>query len=252
MALHRDGTNGPPVSTPVPDPTVLTTHAIETAVAGLRDVVDVKIQAGREVIETRLAALDTATELLQRIADTLPQRIKDEVAHLRELREEAFHSLMQNLETRFVGVQTQFIERDKRTEQLSVADKTAIAAALQAQKEAAAAINESNTVAINKMETNFAKLIEQGQQLLQTVSLNTDEKINDLKGRIDRGEGKTSISDPAVANGMAQMMAMMQDLAKSRDASKGSSEGVHAMVGYVVGVGGFLVALGVLLLHMHG
>ena len=47
---------------------------------------------------------------------------------------------------------SQFAERDKRTEQLSLADKTAIAAALQAQKEAAGAQNESNTAAINKME----------------------------------------------------------------------------------------------------
>jgi hypothetical protein len=56
---------------------------------------------------------------------------------------------------RFSSIALQFEERDKRTEQLSVADKTAIAAALQAQKEAAGAQNESNTAAVAKIETNF-------------------------------------------------------------------------------------------------
>jgi predicted HTH transcriptional regulator len=150
---------------PVPDPTVLTTQQL------LRE-----IATSREVIETRLSGMDKAIELLQAAADRYPAFVRAEVKQLQELHEEKFSS-----------IGTQFAERDKRTEQLSLADKTAIAAALQAQKEAAGAQNESNAAANAKTETNFAKLIEQNQALLLEVRRNTEAQINDLKSRLDKG-----------------------------------------------------------------
>ncbi len=133
--------------------------------------------------------MDKAIELLQSTADKLPAQISDEVVQLRQLHDEKFTSINKQLETRFDGIDKQFLERDKRTEQLSLADKTAIAAALQAQKEAAGAQHDSNTTANSKMEANFATLISQTQALLQEVRRGTDDKINDLRGRLDKGEG---------------------------------------------------------------
>lgn len=199
---------------PLTDPTRLTTAQL------LREVSNLK-----ELVETRLTGMDEAVKLLaikssssptigevvarmdtkfqctddelttvenatHSFRDRIPLLIKDGVAINLALQEEKFASIEGLIEVRFDGIQTQFVERDKRTEQLSLADKTAVAAALQAQKESAASTNESNTIAINKMENNFAKLIDQTQALLQAVARNTDEKINDIKGRLDRGEGK--------------------------------------------------------------
>jgi hypothetical protein len=42
------------------------------------------------------------------------------------------------------------------------------------------------------METNFIKLIDQGQNLLQAMAKGFDDKINDVKSRLDKGEGTSS------------------------------------------------------------
>ena len=139
-----------------------------------------ELLALREIIEARLNGMDKAIELLQISTDKFSAFVKCEVKQLQELHGEKFNSIA-----------TQFQERDKRTEQLSLSDKTAIAAALQAQKEAAGAQNESNAAANVKMETNFAKLIDQQGLLLQEVRRNTDTQINDIKSRQDKGEGGT-------------------------------------------------------------
>lgn len=198
----ENGADEPPPAPirPNPDPTILTTQRL------LREV-----SLSREIIETRLGGMDKAIELLQRTTDKIPDLIKGEVTQLKELHAEKFSSFSAQLQTQCQGIATQFAERDNRTEQLSIADKTAIAAALQAQKEAAAAQNESNATANNKMELNFAKLIEAQQLAQQAMQKNMDDKFNDLKGRQDRGEG--------------------------------SSTGVGNMVGYVFGGVGMLAAI---------
>lgn len=208
-------------SRPVPDPTLLTTQQL------LREV-----GAAREVIETRLGGMDKAIELLQAASDRYPQFVRAEVKQLQELHEEKFRSIA-----------IQFMERDKRTEQLSLADKTAIAAALQAQKEAAGAQNESNAAANAKMENSFAKLIDQNQALLLEVRRNTEAQINDLKSRLDKGEGKTSVSDPAVAEGIRTLSAMVKELAANRDTNTGKEQGIGQVVGYIVGAVGVLAGL---------
>jgi hypothetical protein len=173
----------PQIVKPDPDPTLLTTEALR------REILNLK-----ELIEGRIGANDKAIELVQ--AST--NKFRDDHVKLIEDAGDALHSLIlveieklaQVTSVKFDSIATQFTERDKRTEQLSLADKTAIAAALQAQKEAAGATNESNSVALAKMENNFTKLIDQGQTLLQSVQKNMDDKISDLKSRIDSGEGQ--------------------------------------------------------------
>jgi hypothetical protein len=90
---------------------------------------------------------------------------------------------------KFRSIELQFIERDKRTEQLSLADKTAIAAALQAQKEQAVAQNQSNAAATAKSEANFTKQIDQISTLIQSTAKAQDDKTNDIKDRLTRIEG---------------------------------------------------------------
>lgn len=231
-------------SVPNPDPTERTVEQLLREIATSREIVEAKANGNREVVETRLAGMDTAIELLQEASDKIPQFIKDQVAQLQQLHEEKFISVSALVATRFDSIGTQFAERDKRTEQLSLSDKTAIAAALQAQKEAAGAQNESNTTANTKMEANFAKLIDQTQTLLQAVTRNTDDKINDLKSRLDKGEGRTSVSDPEVAEGIRQLRATMADLAKSRDTGAGYGAGQAGLWGLIVGGLGLLFGLG--------
>lgn len=190
-------------SRPVPDPTVLTTELTQREISALK-----------ELIFTRLDGIDSTIELQQEQISARAAAIRDEVQHLKDVFGE-----------KFTSIATQFIERDKRTEQLSIADKTAIAAALQAQKEAAGASNESIAASIAKSEAGFTKQIDQIGSSIGTLSRTFDDKINDVKSRLDKGEGKTSVSDPALAEGMRQLSAVVTDLAKTRDIGTGHVKG---------------------------
>lgn len=231
------------------DPSDRTLEQMLREISQTREIVEANGRGTREVLETRLSAGDKAIELLQRDTDMLPEQIRNAVEQLRLLHDERFTSLSIQLATHLGGIQTQFTERDKRMEQLSLADKTAIAAALQAQKESYGAQNEANNVANTKMENNFSKLIEQTHTLVQALSHSMDEKIADLKGRFDRGEGRTSASDPAVASALLQLTHDLAVLKTSNDARAGHAVGANSVVGYIIGAGGLIVALAALFLR---
>lgn len=234
---------GPPTAlVPNPDPATRTVEQLQREIGATRQIVEANGRATREVLETRLAGMDKAIELLQRTTDKLPEQIRNEVKQLEFLHGERFNSINSQINTHLLGIDKQFAERDKRTEQLSLADKTAIAAALQAQKEAAGAQNDSNSTANIKMEANFAKLIEQTQTLLQEVRRNTDDKINDVKSRLDKGEGHTNATDPLIASAIAQLTGEVKSLKSIDDRGSGHSAGSGQMIGYLVGVGGFVIA----------
>lgn len=230
--------SGPPL-----DPTARTLEQLQREISQTSQILEANGRGTREVLETRLSAGDKAIELLQRDTDMLPEQIRNAVEQLRLLHDERFRSLETQLMTHLSGIQTQFAERDKRMEQLSLADKTAIAAALQAQKEAAGAQNDSNATANSKMENNFVKLIEQTQQLLQAVSRSTDDKINDVKSRLDKGEGQTSVSDPATAQVMQMLLHEVKDLKSSDDRHAGRTSGSDKMVSTIVTIGSFVIAV---------
>lgn len=234
-------------SVPDPDPTVRTVEQLQRDIGATREIVEANGKATREVLETRLSGMDKAIELLQRAADKIPTNVKDEVAQLRELHEEKFGSIATQIAIQFSGIATQFNERDKRTEQLSLADKTAIAAALQAQKEAAGAQNESNAAANTKMESNFAKLIEQGSALVLEIRRNTDVQLNDLKSRLDKGEGKLSVADPAINAQLEHLTRAVSALTGTGHLTQGRDIGMAQSWGYIVGAIGMLVGVATLI-----
>lgn len=170
---------------PVPDPTSLTTDQLRR-----------EIQALRELLEARLVAQGDLIKALSLRTDGRQETVDVTVGHLRDL----LISNLKNVEVkidqlgavsleRFLRIDTQFVERDKRTDQLSTADKTAVAAALQAAKEAVGAQNTSNSIAIAKSESATQESIKQLGTLLSSASQATNDKIGDLRARLDRGEG---------------------------------------------------------------
>jgi hypothetical protein len=160
-------------SVPVPDPTVLTTQQLLREIATSREVVEKTVDGVRETIETRIAGMDKAIELLQRTNDKFPNQILDAVKQLQEVHDEKFHSIA-----------VQFTERDTRTEQTSRDSKVAVDAALQAAKEAVGEQNKSNALAIAKSEATFTKQIDQIGVLISTMQKAIDDKIDDIKSRI--------------------------------------------------------------------
>jgi hypothetical protein len=173
--MTKDHDTYPSGSTPVPDPTILTTQQLYREIA-----------TSREILETRLNAMDTATDINKNATDKIPAIIKSQVDQLRNVVEERFATVNE----KFHSIDTQFKERDTRTEQSSKDSKVAVDAALQAAKEAVGEQNKSNALANAKMEAAFTKQIDQMITLITTTNKALDEKINDLKGRMDRGEGQ--------------------------------------------------------------
>lgn len=162
--MEREPDSSPRGSTPVPDPTILTTQQLYREIAASREIIEANVGQ----IKTRLDAMDTATELNKNATDRIPALICEKVSALEKLHNE-----------KFAGVEKQFAERDTRTEQTRASDQKAVDAALQAQKEAAGATNESAKEANTKTEQNFTKLLDQ-----------IGERVNELKTRLDRGEGQ--------------------------------------------------------------
>ena len=152
---------------PIPDPTLLTT---EQQARGLTNL--------RELLETRLIAVEQSNRHQFDDLRRVPTDTDRQVAHLKELLNEKFNS-----------VQKQFDERDIRSQASEDAAKVAVNAALQAQKEAAAAQNDSNAAAITKSEGATIKQIDGILALLGSNTIGTNDKIAAINARLDRGEG---------------------------------------------------------------
>jgi hypothetical protein len=152
---------------PIPDPTTLTTEQLSRELSGLR-----------EILTTRLDAMDRAAVLLNENVTRVPTDTDKQISHLKELHEE-----------RFSSIQQQFVERDVRTEQAASANKIAIDAAFLAQKAAADAVNESNAAAITKSEIAAKEKIDGLAALFRSSFDSIGVQIGALTSRLDRGEG---------------------------------------------------------------
>jgi hypothetical protein len=179
--------------TPIPDPTTLTSNAVSAAKDELRR----EIEYVEKQVDLRLESLDKAAVLLQAWREHVPVLIAEAIAHQRDLFDQRF----QTVQEQFNSIQTQFIEKDARSEQTSRDAKVAIDAALTAQSLSVTKQNEANAVATAKAEDAFSRQIEQQRLLLDTTShsLNDkidttvrsiNDKIDDLKELVLRGEGR--------------------------------------------------------------
>lgn len=161
MANNDDPSFQQKGSVPVPDPTKLTTDAVNAAMAQVRRDLDTQ----KQIIEARLDAMDTATKLLAETVNRTPTEIQREVGHLRELHE-----------TRFDSIGQQFAERDERMAQQTNASAAALKAALDAAKELNQAQGEANNQANQKTEVAFTQQIKA-----------LDARLDDVKERVDKG-----------------------------------------------------------------
>lgn len=144
-----------------PDPSTLTTDALHREIGALTELMDAHLN--------RLAA----SLIVEKEHAEAVLLLKDEIAA-----------------ERFRSIDTQFQLRDTAADKLAVADQKALAAALQAQKEAASATYENLLSTIAKSEGQFTKLIDGIAQLISSSNENISGQISDLKGRLDRGDGR--------------------------------------------------------------
>jgi len=142
---------------------------------------DQRLADNRGVFETRLDGMDKAGSVLAETVNRTPTAIQTAVASLRDVYDERFGSIEKIDAERFSSIAMQFRERDVRTEQAAKGGKEALDAALLAAKDLVAQQNEANRGEAAKTEQNFTKQID-----AQAA------RIDELKERIDRGEGQTT------------------------------------------------------------
>ncbi len=162
------------ITTTRPDPSSLTTEAFARATEQWRR----ELAAAVETINTRFDAMDEASALkLDLIREIRPQTEKL-IEHLRALHE-----------VKFAAIDQRFVERDTRTDQAALASKQALDAALQAAKELVQQQNDAASAAAAVMIANFTKLIDQLGIRLESLQKSYDDRLTEIKERIDRGEG---------------------------------------------------------------
>jgi hypothetical protein len=169
-----------------PDPTALTTSQLAREVTHLR-----------ELIESRLNAMDKAVDLLQEFANRQPT-IAEVVAKV----DEKFH-----------GIEERFLERDRRfdvrdsdtkralevalnTSEKAVeaafeASEKAVSAAFAAAKEAVEKQHEASQDAIAKSEGAFTKQIDQIGNIINSQAVTLDDKIADIRQRLGSVETRS-------------------------------------------------------------
>lgn len=213
-------------SRPTPDPTLLTTRQLIREVDAIKELYEVRFQCvdegvklHLEKIDVRFDGMDKAILLVKEIAQKIPSVVDEKIKALEGVQE-----------VKFSSIGNQFDERDKRTEQLSLADKTAVAAALQAAKEAVGKQQETSDRASTKSELAFTKQLDQIVLMFQADAKSKDDKINDLKEQIVRL--------------MSEKIGAATKLVETQAASNTSSLGAIGLaVGGLVGAGGIAATL---------
>src|ERR1700688_12762 len=190
---------------PNPDPSSVTSEAIDRAVAnaisvinarldGMQKAVDVfqadltrvptavdrAIQGLRELQEARFTAVETNLKGLHNSIEPIDCDIRKEIQHLQSLMQAEIQSLGAVTSEKFTGVGAQFSERDTRTDQRAGDTKLAVDAAFAAAKEATA-----------KIEAGFTKQIDAMITIIDTKTSNLAGGLGDLKERLGAIESRT-------------------------------------------------------------
>jgi hypothetical protein len=174
------------------DPTALTTKAIFREIASLK-----------EIVFTRLNAMDKAISLFNENITRVPTDTDKQISHLRELvlsKLECEHELK---EEKFRKVDQRFnMILDSQTVQKNDAH-IAVMTALESAKELVSEQNKASAMAITKSEIATNKAIEQQSLLIQTSTKLIEDKIGDIKDRLTKiegeGTGKRSSRDDLMA-----------------------------------------------------
>ena len=179
---------------PVPDPSLLTVELLRREISQLRDLIDLQF-----------VAVEGNLKLVQIAIDRIPIETDRRVSSLKDV-----------LLEKFFTIESRFAERDMRMTLMDVTAKTAVDAALLAQRETAAAQNAANSASISKSELVTAKQIDglfalltansksadeknaALQLLLTAMSKSFDDKIEDVVGRLNRAEGSNKGSSAMI------------------------------------------------------
>lgn len=168
-------------SVPVPDPTKLTTDAVDRLEKLMREVIAESVARLRDNVMATLSEQDKAVVLLRTSTDKYPEIMKYMIATLQSLHEEKFNSIDNRLVSLQHLIETQFKERDIRTDKTEKDSKTAVDAALQAAEKNFNARTAEIGATIVELKGNFNKLIDGIDGKITILTKTFDDKLAILR-----------------------------------------------------------------------
>ena len=263
-----EGMRRPQEILPNPDPSLITTEMIDRAITSLEarisariDGIDAKYSARldgidkatssfhddlvrvptlldrsitslRELLQTRLVCME---DDIQKIHQSLNERgslIKEQITHLHDLIISKINELGSVTTERFRGVDSQFAERDTRTDQRAGDTKLAVDAAFAAAKEAT-----------GKIEAGFTKQIDAMSEMIDTKTKNADDKINDLKVRLTTVESRGAIMDPSISAGISSAMTRLGAIEAAQNMTGGRTAQAKDNTAMIIAIVGLIAAV---------
>jgi hypothetical protein len=228
--------------TPIPDPTILTSTAVSAAKDDLRRdmeaiqaLLDARISAAVQLLETRLHALDRADTLLTAQIKAMPDECRLAIDHLRELMREQFATI----EAHRRRLEDELTHAVAAHQTIREENKQLITAAIETQHDAIGVQTQHMTQTVNRIELMATRQLEQITTLLQTAVSGLQSKLDDLKERLTLLEGRTAGITAATTN--------------QRELTKEQREGgqfMLAIVGFCAGT--LLGIIGIILALMKG
>jgi hypothetical protein len=204
---------------PVPDPTTLTNELVAKAVAALR-----------EVVEVRLDAID--------------DRAKVSEENVRRHINVAIDSLKESISVFKLAVDGRFVLGADQTDKAARDVKSAVDAAFAAAKEAVGEQNKSNALSIAKSEAATAKQIDQlaenvrlsdksAGDKIEALRKTSDDKFADLKDRVVAMESRSAVADPATTLALQKLADTTTGLRSGADMGVGGRAQADARTAWI-------------------
>lgn len=143
-----------------------------------RNSLEDKLVSLRDLLITRIEAMDKAAEVLSQNVNRVPTLLDRETSRLTALFDE-----------RTGNIRSSIRERDDQARQDKVTASSAAEHALASLKELIASQNSSNALALAKAESSTAHALEALNAIINATKDGLSNEINNLKQRLDRGEG---------------------------------------------------------------
>lgn len=213
---------------PVPDPSLRTTEQIDRAVKARTDLAVAQL----DTIRQRLDDMDKANEILSANVTRVPTDVDKQVGSLKEL-----HGV------RFAAVDKQFELLEKQTIREGAANALALAAALSAQKEAAAESKKASDLATDKSAKTTSDAIDKLAELVNVT-------INALTVKIDTSSASSNDKFASDSARMARIESSIQSIidkqiggGEQKDNSAKTTTLIFGAVAALIGVIGMILAV---------
>lgn len=194
---------------------------IKARIDGVEREADAKRDGLHAMVTQRLAGMDKANDLLAADLRKVPTDLQIAISSVKELEG-----------VKFSGIDSKFADNERQTGREKAAADLALAAAFDAQKEAAAATNNANAEAIRKSELATAETIKTNAETQRAGQKSLSDKIDDTKDRMNRLE--------------SLIIAIQTERSTGRD-NKSDSRGALNLVAVVVSTLVGLVVVGLAL-----